>query len=307
MPSTTSLDCLLANNEDFSLGCKRLPNMTEYRSISTLGIITSRQGVFVADEPDRFVFLRVAGLGSSGTSGVGSLDFAARFRVFPNNPLPNIRFHPAVFGGPSSRSFPTLDLPAVFGGLGGDVECNRFSGSDGIGWLLVVSSMASGSVDSSIDVSFVGVPRATPIMTNASPSPDSNFSLGSGGVAYPNLDDARGGNVKACMGGTKGDTQPEAAGGGGGDFDAGSGVDEARPKKAEVLRFLSAGSRVGAGGGGLHDSGSPKAIFDSLVLEMLFLRAFINPDPMVTLFPYTAPVRLDGSRWRENRSFWLAA
>jgi hypothetical protein len=72
-PEITSLDRRLAKSDDFSLGGRRDPNITEYRSISTHGISTSIQGVFATGFAEAFVFAAItAACAGSGISGVVS-------------------------------------------------------------------------------------------------------------------------------------------------------------------------------------------------------------------------------------------
>jgi len=54
------------------------------------------------------------------------------------------------------------------------------------------------------------------------------------------------------------------------------GAGEANPKNIDVLFFISAADIGLAVAGGFHGCGTPNAITDSLILEMLFLLASLN-------------------------------
>lgn len=289
-----SFDLRLANNEDFSLGGSRFPNMTEYLSISTHGIVTSKQGVRGGAFPASLAlgFCSLAVLGGSGISGVGSRGGLVVFQL--NNPLPKTRFHPAVFGGSGISSLdvgrlslpllPFLDRPLDFGrdcacvaaaNAGhGDSTTNGSSGSRNPGDF--ESAMFKVSTDRNpwaisrdgFNPS-VGLPSAIPI-THSSSGPiatPTSFSANDGRVCCgsgPRLDEGLGGKAESLIGG------------GGTRFCAVvvgvcGGAGEPSPKNIDILRFRSAGF---AAAGGFHSSESPSAIMDSRgrVLEMLLLR-----------------------------------
>lgn len=283
--------------------------MTEYRSISTHGMLTSKHGVFGSPLVD-FHFLNfddVAVFGGSGigTGGSGGASLCGLPFLLPNSPRPKTRFHPAVLGGSSGFSFgldpwdpllPFLDREVAGRGTDGDATTKASAGRTNAGLPACVSAsrLRNASLRSAM-IPSDGLPRAIPIRPSSS-------------VAMLTAASSAGGGGVCCAG--RGEKDESFVSGGGDDF-FGCGGDtgrsgDASPKNIEVLFFRSIGF---ADEGGFHVSGRPSAIMDSRVLEMLFLRPSRNrcgaPDgvaPSPPSSPCSRPApgfllsKLDGDR-----------